>query len=91
MALVHHLLEMSAIRMPYTKFIPGQRVRINQAAADRIPEFVGMLGTVGMGGVHAPYYFGGEYFVSIHRDTGAKIIVQLPEHCIDGAPTGFRL
>ena len=77
--------------MPYTKFIPGQRVRINQAAVDKVPEFVGLIGTVGIGGVNAPYCFSGEYFVSIYRDTGAKVIVLLPEHCLDEAPTTFRL
>ena len=83
-----YLSETSAISIPYTKFIPGQRVRVNEDASDRIPEFVGMSGTVGISGVHAPYCFAGEYFVSIHRDTGAKIKVQLPEHCIDEAPLG---
>jgi len=66
-----------------TRFVPGQRVRINEKAADQVPEFVGMLGTVGIGGVNAPYYFRGGYYVSIYREKGARIILHLPEHCID--------
>jgi hypothetical protein len=32
-----------------------------------------------------------EYFVAVHNDHGTYILVQLPERCIDDAPTGKRL
>ena len=56
-----------------------------------MPEFVGMLGTIGIGGINAPHYLNGEYYVRVHRENGSKVIVQLPEDCIDEAPTQFRL
>ena len=77
--------------MAGTKFYRGQRVRINERAVDRVPEYVGMLGTIGIGGVNAPYYYAGRYYVSMRRENGAKIIVLLPEECIDEAPAEFRL
>ena len=77
--------------MPPQKFIPGQRVRINKLASDLVPEHVGLLGTVGIDVIAAPAHHHGEYFVSIRRETGAMVIVRLPEHCLDDAPTGFRL
>ena len=65
------------------KFIPGQRVRVNKLASDLVPEYVGMLGTIGIGGISAPAHHHGEYFVGIRRDTGAKVIVKLPTHCLE--------
>ena len=72
-------------------WFPGRRFRINKLASHLLPECVGMLGAIGIGGIAAPAHFHGEYFVSIHRDTGAKVYVRLPEHCLDDAPTEFRL
>ena len=77
--------------MPSQKFILGQRVRINKLASDLVPEYVGMLGSVGIRGIAAPAHHHGENFVSIRRDTDARVIVRLPEHCLDDAPTEFRL
>ena len=77
--------------MPRPKYTPGQRVRINTRASDQVPEYVGMLGTIGIGGISAPHFFYGEYFISIRHESGAKVIVRLPEHCLDDAPTDIRL
>ena len=77
--------------MPKQKFIPGERVRINERASELLPEYVGMLGTIGIGGIAVPAHHHGEYFVSIRRETGVKVIVQIHERCLDYAPTGFRL
>ena len=50
-----------------------------------------MLGTISIGGIAAPAHQHGEYFVSIRRDTGSKVIVRLLRHCLDDAPAEFRL
>ena len=73
------------------KYVPGQRVRINHSASDMVPDFVGMYGTIGIGGVSARHYFNGEYFVTVHLPTGARVTLRLPEHCLDEARPDIKL
>ena len=77
--------------MPYLKYTPGQRVRINEAASELVPGYVGVVGHIGIGSINAPSFYQGEYFVSVHQETGAKVILRLPERCLDEAPPDFRL
>ena len=65
------------------KYVPGQRVRINPRAAESVPGFVGMIGTIGVGGISARHYYNGEYFVTVHMTTGAYVTLRLPENCLD--------
>ena len=76
---------------PDLKFTPGQRVVINDSASEIVPDFVGLHGHVGIGGIGARHFFRGRYFVSLRLPTGANVIVQLPERCLDEAPTDYRL
>ena len=72
-------------------FVPGQRVRIREQASEIVPDYVGMYGHIGIGGISATHFFLGEYFVKINLPTGAKVVLQLPENCLEDAPTGYRL
>ena len=71
--------------------VPGRRVRINLSASAVGPGFVGMYGTIGIGGVSARHYFNGEYFVTVHLPTGARVTLRLPEHCLDEAQPDIKL
>ena len=73
------------------KYVPGQRVRVNRAASSLVPDYVGMCGHIGIGGISAPHYFQGRHYVALNLPSGAQIIVRLPERCLDDAPTNFRL
>ena len=73
------------------KFFPGQRVRINEAARDLYPEWVGAFAHVGIGGIAAPYLFSGNYYVHTSNEKGGTVILRLPEHCLDDAPSDFHL
>jgi hypothetical protein len=73
------------------KYVPGQRVRINSSAAASVPDFVGMTGTIGVGGVSARHYYAGEYFVTVLMTTGAYITLRLPEDCLDEARPDMKL
>ena len=77
--------------MARPKYTPGQRVRINEAASELVPGYVGMAGHIGIGSISAPAFYQGEYFVTIRLETGAPVILRLPEHCIEEAPAEFRL
>ena len=74
-----------------TRYVPGQRVLINKSASDLYPDYVGMYGHIGIGGVAGPYFAHDCYFVGVRLETGASVILRLPEKCIDEAPTDFRL
>ena len=71
--------------------MPGQRVRINSLAAPLVPDFVGMHGHIGIGGISAAHWIAGEYFVTVRLPTGAAVTLILPEHCLDAARPDFRL
>ena len=73
------------------KFIPGQRVRINEHASEMVPDYVSMYGHIGIGGINATHYFRGEYFVKVLLPTGAKVVLQLPENCLEDAHIEYRL
>ena len=73
------------------KFTPGQRVRINLSAAKLVPDYVGLVGHIGIGGLSAPHYHGGQYYVTVHLPTGAVVTLRLLEHCLDDASSDFRL
>ena len=73
------------------KYVPGQRVRINEQAYHLGPDYVGMYGHIGIGGISVTHYFLGQYFVTVQLETGATVILQLPEQCLEDAPVGFRL
>ena len=75
--------------MARPKYTPGQRVRINDAASVLVQGFVGMVGHIGS--INTPAFYQGEYFVSVRLETGATVILRLPERCLDDAPVGFRL
>ena len=77
--------------MPKLKYTPGQRVRINEAASGLVQGFVGMVGHIGIGSINAPAFHQGEYFVSVRLETGATVILRLPERCLDEALAEFRL
>ena len=72
-------------------FIPGQRVRINKQALEIVPDYVGIHGHIGIGGINAIHYFRGSYFVSIRLPTGAKVVLHLPEDCLEDADSEYRL
>jgi hypothetical protein len=73
------------------KYRPGQRVCINEAASGLVPQYVGMAGHIGIGSINAPAYYQGEYFVTVRLETGAKVVLRLPERCLNDAPSGFHL
>jgi hypothetical protein len=73
------------------KYVPGQRVRINSQATESVPDYVGMFGTIGVGGVSTRHYFNGEYFVTVHLPTGAFVTLRLPERCLDEAQPDMKL
>jgi hypothetical protein len=73
------------------KYAPGQRVRINASASRMVPDFVGMYGTIGIGGVSARHFYHGEYFVTVHLVTGAPVTLRLPEQCLDEAQPDTKL
>jgi hypothetical protein len=73
------------------KYVPGQLVRINPHATESVPDFVGMTGTIGVGGVSARHYYNGEYFVTVHMPTGAFITLRLPESCLDETRPEMKL
>ena len=77
--------------MPMPKYQPGQRVCISESASGLVPQYVGMVGHIGIGSISAPAYHQGEYFVTVRLDTGAKVVLRLPERCITDAPSGFHL
>jgi hypothetical protein len=77
--------------MARPKYTQGLRVRINNAASGLVQDFVGMVGHIGIGSINAPSYYQGEYFVNVRLETGAKMILRLPEHCIEEAPAEFHL
>ena len=56
-----------------------------------VPDYVGMYGHIGIGGINATHYFQSEYFVKIHLPTGAKVVLQLPEDCLEDAHPEYRL
>ena len=63
--------------MARPKYIPGQRVRINEAASELVPGYVGMVGHIGIGSINAPEFYQGQYFVTVRLETGAKVILRL--------------
>ena len=69
--------------MPRPRYIPGQQVSINENAIGLVMGFVGMSGHVGIGGINAPSFYQGYYFVTIRMETGAMITLRLPERCLD--------
>ena len=73
------------------KYLPGQRVRVNRAASSFVPEYVGVYGHIGIGGISAPHYFQRRYYVTLDLSSEAHIILRLPEHCLDDVATDFRL
>ena len=73
------------------KYRPGQRVWINDSARELVPDYVGMCGHVGIGGIAAAHYYRGDYFVNLRLHTGATVILRLPECCLDDAQPKFRL
>ena len=73
------------------KYVPGQRVRVNRSASSLVPDYVGLYGHVGIGGISAPHYFGSQYYVTVKLPTGATVTLRLPEHCLDDAQRDFRL
>ena len=77
--------------LPRLKYTPGQRVPINETASDVVPGYVGMVGHIGIGSISAPSFHQGEDFVTVRLETGAKVILRLPEGCLYEAPAGFRL
>ncbi len=50
-----------------------------------------MLGHIGIGSINAPSFYQGEYFVNVRLETGANVILRLPERCLDEAPPEFRM
>ena len=44
-----------------------------------VPDYVGMHGHIGIGGINAIHYFRGSYFVSIRLPTCAKVDLHLTE------------
>ncbi len=36
-------------------------------------------------------FYQGEYFVTVRLETGATVILRLPERCLDEVPGKFRL
>jgi hypothetical protein len=56
-----------------------------------VPGYVGMVGHIGIGSINAPAFYQGEYFVAVRLETGARVILRLPEGCLDEAPAEFRL
>ena len=77
--------------MSKPKFQPGQRVRIGEAASGLVPHYVGMVGHIGIGSINAPAYYQGKYFVSVRLETGANVVLRLPERCLSDAPSSFNL
>ena len=77
--------------MARSKYTPGQRVRINEAASGLVAGYLGMVGHIGVGSISAPAYYQGEYFVTIRLETGAKVVLRLPEQCIEEASAEFHL
>lgn len=73
------------------KFGPGQRIRISEQALGIVPDYVGIHGHIGIGGINATHYFRGSYFVSIRLPTGAKVVLHLPEDCLEDGQTEYRL
>jgi hypothetical protein len=71
--------------------MPGQRVQVNRSAAKLVPDYVGLFGHIGIGGLSAPHYFSGQYYVTVHLETGAVVTLRLLEHHLDDAPRDFRL
>ena len=77
--------------MARPNYTPGQRVRINGAVSGLVQGFVGMVGHIGIGSINAPSHYRGEYFVTVRLETGATVILKLPETYLDEAPEEFRL
>ena len=77
--------------MPIRKFWSGQRVRINAHAHDIAPEYVGYFGHIHWLKQPNTIVSAEEYFVGVHNDLGTFILVQLPERCLDDAPTEKQL
>ena len=77
--------------MARPKYTPGQRVRINKAASQQVPGYVCTVGHIGIGSINAPSFYQGEYFVTVRLETGEKVILRLPEHCIEEASAEFHL
>jgi hypothetical protein len=50
-----------------------------------------MKAHVGIGGTAAPHYILDTYFVSVRISTGARVILELKEVCLDDAQPAFRL
>lgn len=72
------------------KFHPGQSVRITEKAADLVPEYVGRMGTVHRL-IDPPTQSDQErYYVRIHNENGAEILVRLPVECIEVPPPDNR-
>ena len=69
--------------MPRPKYTPGQQVRINENAIGLVMGFVGMSGHIGIGGINAPSFYQGYYFVTVRMETGATVTLRLPERCLD--------
>jgi hypothetical protein len=74
--------------MPKPKYTPGQRVRINENAIGLVMGFVGMSGLVGIGGITAPSFYQGYYFVTVRMETGDTGTLRLPEQYLDEIPAG---
>ena len=64
--------------MARLKHTSGQRVRINAAASQQVPSYVGMVGHIGIGSINAPAFYQGEYFVTVRPETRPKVILKLP-------------
>ena len=73
------------------KFVPGHRVRISEQALEIVPEYVGMHGHIGVGGINAIHYCRGSSLVSFRLPTGAKVVLHLPEDCLKDAATEYWL
>ena len=54
-------------------------MRINEQAYHLGPDYVGMYGHIGIGRISVTHYFLGQYFVTVQLETGATVILQLPE------------
>ena len=50
-----------------------------------------MVGHIDIGNISAPGFYQGEYFATVRLETGAKVMLRLPEKCLDQARAEFRL
>jgi hypothetical protein len=76
---------------PNPRFGRGDRVRVNEKARRVYPDYVGMLGHIGIGSIAAKHFHHGQYYVTVVLPTKGRVILRLTEKQVDDATPDFRL